>query len=214
MSKRRGVSRAFAAACLGCGILVSANGASEARQETPPCAGPVKQCPAPISFPTFVRINLEPDSSSVCRFNPQVVDDLSLEVGDNVQWNFCNACPTDMVVELSTTQPGPFTTSVFQVWRPMPTADNLLTVEVPCQSEEDAYGVNALVSGDWKYTLRGKPEGSQMPSDTIDPRLEIDDRGFAPAIVAVLSAAVAAAVGVAIGFLLARRRHSGPTARA
>ena len=146
----------------------------------PPCARPQIQCPAPFANDTFVHINLEPDANSVCRFNPRIIEDLQTSLGGNVQWSFCSECQVNMQVQLDVPGgSGPF--DRFTAFIPMPSADNLVSVPVPCNDFGRASGFSATGSGEWKYFLRARPAGetSSFP-DEIDPRLEIDDRPLAP----------------------------------
>lgn len=163
------------------GVWFVLGGAAAAAQPAPPpiatpCTRPKIQCPPPFSMSSFVQINLEPGSDSICRFNPRVIDDLKIDVGNDVAWSFCNACNTDMDVQMDTTGNGPF--DKFRVFRPMPSADNLVPIPIRCQDMASAYGAQAQQSGDWKYSLRAKPAGTLTFPDIIDPRLEIDDTTF------------------------------------
>jgi hypothetical protein len=118
-------------------------------------------------------MNLVPDSSSTCRFDPRTVEDLELNVGENVQWSFCNACNADMTVQLDVAGPGPF--GNFQLFLPLPSADNLVSTTVPCHDYGQFFGIDAQASGSWKYSMRVGPTGTTAFPDVIDPRLEIDD---------------------------------------
>jgi hypothetical protein len=194
----------LAVVCLWCTGLLVADARAMGQQATPaaPCTRPPIQCPAPFSTSTFVHINLEADSSAICRFNPRVIDDLKLYVGDSVQWSFCNACEADMTVQFDTTGPGPF--NKFLAFLPMPSADNLVSLTAPCHAYGDASGISAQSSGDWKYSLRAKPVGAPTFPDVIDPRLEIDDRGFTR----WLQPLLLVGLGLVGGFLVGRRMRS------
>ena len=75
-------------------------------------------------------------------------------------------CAERMTVQMDTSSPGPY--RGFQSFMPMPQADNLVTLEVPCNDQESAYGYVAQRSGDWKYWLRAKPVGStNFPDESI-----------------------------------------------
>lgn len=213
MSKQR-----FAGATVILGLLAwgffatSGYGQEPGRGASPvaPCIRPQNQCPSPSSGGTFVHINLQPDAAdSVCRFDQRVVDDLRTTVGDNVHWSFCSTCPLNMQVQLDVPGgSGPF--DRFTLFNPFPTADNLVTVDVPCNGFGMASGFNATGSGEWKYFLRARPAGTQPFLDEIDPRLEIDDRTLAPTRRPVLTWAVAGLIGIALGVMvgmfLARRK--------
>lgn len=178
MQKRRLVNECF----LTLGLWATLIGAAAAAQPVTtgtvdPCTAKTITCPPPWSTNSFVLINLEPDSDSVCRFNPRVIEDLKIDTGGAVQWNFCNACSMKMDVELSTGPGGPF--DRFRSFFPFPTADNLVTVPVGCKETASASGYGAVSEGDWKYNLRARPSGTLTFPDAIDPRLEIDDRTFA-----------------------------------
>lgn len=169
-----------------------------------PCSRPPIQCGAPYFNATFAMINLEPDASSVCRFDPRLIEDLRLEFGDRVDWTFCNACDTDMTVQLDTAGSGPFSLSTFERFFPFPTADNLVSVDVPCHGWGSVAGIGARQEGDWKYSLRARPAGTVEFPDEIDPRLEIDDRGGLRAAMPMVALGVALLAGLTLGFLLSR----------
>jgi hypothetical protein len=135
-------------------------------------------CAPPASTPSFVQINLEPDSGGGCKFDPRQVEDLKLRIGDNVYWSFCNKCDSDMTVQLdSTGGSGPF--DHFRTFVPLPLNDNMVSVPVPCNDYGSALGGNATREGAWKYSMRVGTAGSGSFPDVIDPRLEIDDRRLA-----------------------------------
>jgi hypothetical protein len=161
-----------------CALSGTAAAQPTAPPTVPPCTRPPIQCPAPTSTSFFVQINLEPDSDAVCRFNPRNIDALKIKVGEDVSWSFCNACNTDMDVQMDTTGTGPF--DKFRIFRPMPSADNLVPIPIRCRDWASAYGMQAQQSGDWKYSLRAKPAGTLTFPDIIDPRLEIDISTFVP----------------------------------
>jgi hypothetical protein len=146
----------------------------------PPCGTDPIQCPTPTSGSTFVLINLEPDSGSVCRFDPRNIQDLNIPLGGNVDWSFCSTCQVDMQVQL-TVPPGPGLFDKFSAFVPIPESAHLAPIAVPCNGYGSASGFTATSSGDWKYTLKMRPAGTTggFP-DEIDPRLEIDDRGLVP----------------------------------
>lgn len=138
------------------------------------CSRPPVTCPSPSSSSHWVSINLVPDGSGGCRFDPRTIDDLILQMGDDVDWDFCNACDADMTVQMDTTGSGPFES--FDLFFPPPQADNLVTITVPCQGYGNASGRKATSSGDWKYSLRARPTSNPTNfPDVIDPKLEIDD---------------------------------------
>jgi hypothetical protein len=102
---------------------------------------------------------------------------------------------------------GPF--DRFKLFTPFPTADNLVTVDVPCNGYGQASGFGATASGEWKYFLRARPAGTLEFPDIIDPRLEIDNRTFGPTPEPtrwVVPGLIGAVLGVLIGIFLARRR--------
>lgn len=217
MSKQRFAGAAVVVGLLSSGLFVTF-GHGQNRGTAPasvaPCVHSGIQCPSPTSGGNFVHINLRPDTDSVCRFDPRTIDDLRTSVGDNVQWSFCSTCPVNMDVQLDVpTGGGPF--DKFRTFIPMPTADNLVLVEVPCNGYAHATGFSATGSGDWKYFLRMRPSGTLPFLDEIDPRLEIDDRTFAPTKsdrTLWTGAVVAAVLGFLLGAYLMRRRLSKPRA--
>jgi hypothetical protein len=168
--------------------------AAAAQRPPDPCTGKKITCPTPWATNSFVLINLEQDSDSICRFNPRVIEDLKIDLGGNVQWSFCNACSMNMDVEISTGPGGPF--DHFRSFFPFPTADNLVTVPVDCKDTAGASGFSALRDGEWKYNLRARPSGTLTFPDAIDPRLEIDDR----TLTAWLPCAGLALVGAGLGY--------------
>jgi len=130
-----------------------------------------------MSNRTWVLNNLKPDGNA-CIFEQRTVDVLSLQMGDSVIWSFCNACETDMTVQLDTTGSGPFGLGTFNSFRPFPQADNLVSQTVPCHDFADIVAYGAKKQGEWKYSMRSKPVGPGNFPDVIDPRLEIDDTRF------------------------------------
>jgi len=179
-----------------------------------PCSNPAIKCPSPIATDTYVHINLQPDGNSVCRFDPRTIEDLNTSLGGNVAWSFCSTCQTAMKVQLDVPSgSGPF--DRFTVFVPLPTADNLVTVDVPCNGYGHASGFNATGSGDWKYFLRARPAGSTSFPDEIDPRLEIDDRGFAPPrpMSPWLERVLLVLAGLLAGAYIVRRMQSRPQPR-
>ena len=199
MQKRRFPTQWFVTLGL-CGTLTGPAAAAQplTARGPDPCTAKKITCPTPWSTNSFILINLEPDSDSICRFNPRVIEDLKIDLGGDVQWSFCNACSTNMEVELSTGPGGPF--DHFRTFFPFPTADNLVTVPVDCKDTAGASGFGALREGEWKYNLRARPSGTLTFPDAIDPRLEIDDRTFA----ALLPCAGLVLLSASLGYGAAR----------
>lgn len=212
MSKQRFAGAAVVLGLLSWGVFVT-SGHGQNRGTGPasvaPCLRSQIQCPSPTSGGNFVHINLRPDTDSVCRFDPRTVDDLRTAHGQNVHWSFCSTCPLNMEVQLDVPGgDGPF--NRFRTFIPMPAADNRALLEVPCNGYGQASGFSATGSGQWKYFLRARPAGTLPFVDEIDPRLEIDDRDFAPRPDRTLwtRVALAAVVGFLVGAYLVRRRYS------
>jgi hypothetical protein len=212
MSMQRFAGVAVVLGLLSCGVFVT-SGHGQNRGTGPksiaPCLRSQIQCPSPTSGGNFVHINLRPDTDSVCRFDPRSIDDLRTSHGQNVHWSFCSTCPVNMDVQLDVPNgDGPF--DRFLTFVPMPSADNLVLVEVPCNGYGHASGFSATGGGEWKYFMRARPTGTLQFVDEIDPRLEIDDREFAPRPDRTrwMGAALAAVVGFLLGAYLVSRRFS------
>jgi len=178
-------------------------------QPAAPCSRAPIQCPSPVSFRTFISNNLEPDSSGVCRFEERVISKLELSLGENVTWQFCNACDVDMEVQLDTSSPGPF--SRFDLFIPFPGADNQVNRIIPCHDWQSVSGIGAKEGEPdwWKYTMRARPASNPTVfPDVIDPELVIDDspglhrhlRNYGVPIGLLL-------LGLLIGWLVSRRRR-------
>jgi hypothetical protein len=206
MSKRVAVQRALGVAVVVGGIV--AGPVVVRAQPAPPCVREANQCPSPMSTQYWIHNNLKPDSNGTCRFEERNITPLDLELDDSVSWTFCNACAVDMEVQLDTSSPGPF--NRFQFFRPMPTADNMVSIVVPCHFDDDIYGMSAR-EGDpdfWKYTLRARQATTLPWLDEIDPDLAIDDSpGLHRHIKDYGVPSGLLVLGLLIGWLVSRRRR-------
>jgi hypothetical protein len=206
MSKRVAVRRTLGVAVVVGGML---GGAGVVRAQPAPCARPPLACPRPTSTQTWVFNSLTADRDGVCRFDEKIISPLMVELGDDVAWDFCNACAVDIEVQIDTPPPGPF--KRFDFFLPMPNADNEVRTTIPCHGWGTISGHGAR-EGDpdsWKYFMRARAASSpgDFP-DIIDPDLVIDDspglhrhlRDWGVSIGLLL-------LGLLIGWLLSRRRQ-------
>jgi hypothetical protein len=139
------------------------------------CVRPAQACGDPTSFPGLVFINLVPNGQGGCVFEPRFIPDLDTDLGGDVRWEFCSECNADMLVQIDTLGAGDGPFDNFDQFTPPPSADNLVTVSVPCQGDGYAWGRDAQDGGLWKYSLSAKPVGAPTFPDVIDPKLEIDE---------------------------------------
>lgn len=162
---------------MGLAIIVVAGFANPGHAESPtPSASPSSSpitCPTPTSTQVFVHINVVPAGSS-CEFDaPSTIDDMKIVLGDGVDWSFCSTCSADTKVILEArNQSGPF--DHFRTVSPNPDNNHRVTVSLPHDSRNEAWGKDATKAGDWKYHITLTSQAGNVWDD-IDPKLEIDD---------------------------------------
>ena len=106
-----------------------------------PCSRPEIRCPAPASTSTWVHINLEPDSGSVCRFDPHDIQDLRIPLGSHVAWTFCSKCEVDTEVVLTVPPGEPGLFDKFSAFFPIPQSAHEVAVDVPCNGTWQRLGI-------------------------------------------------------------------------
>lgn len=179
-----------------------------------PCSRPPIRCSNPASFPTAIYNNLKRGEGNVCRFDERDIDSIELRPGDSVNWDFCNECNVDMEVQLDTSGAGPF--DRFQLFIPMPPANNQVSTIVPCHGYGGLSGHRAVggrIRDTWKYSMRVRPASAPGAfPDEIDPELVIDDsHGIHRFFGDYGKPIVLMVVGLLVGFYVAMKRFKGKT---